>query len=72
MVAKMAEGLCEGAAGNMAKAQEICNELIDFLARTEDEYMPDLDFLLLIRRLRMMFGITNSIFSPITVNTNLK
>lgn len=65
MISQMAKGLCEGAAGDMNKAQETCTELIDFLARTEDEYMPDLDFVLLMRRLRMLFGITNSIFAPI-------
>lgn len=62
---QLAEALCDGAAGDMERAQEKCFALIDYLARTEDEYMPELDFLLLVRRLRMMFGITDSIFAPV-------
>lgn len=72
MLELLSEGLCIGAKGDMAGAQAKCNELIDYLARTEDDYHPDLDFLLLIRRLRMMFGITNSIFAPVKENTKLE
>lgn len=63
-VLKLSKALCLGAKGNMKEAQNECAKLIDYLARREAEYMPHLDFFLLMRRLRMMFGITNSIFAP--------
>ena len=60
-----AEGLCAGAAGNMELAQDICLKLIDYLAKHEDEYLPHLDFGLIVRRLKVTFGFTGNIFESI-------
>ena len=60
-----AEGLCAGASGDMIKAQEICKNLMDYLAKHEDEYLPHLDFGLIIRRIKVTFGFTGNIFESI-------
>ncbi len=65
IASKFADGLCAGAAGDMIKAQEIGLELIDYLAKTEDEYLPHLDFGLLVRRIKVTFGFTANIFESI-------
>ena len=62
---KLAQGLCAGASGDMPKAQTIGLELIDYLAKTEDEYLPHLDFGLLVRRIKVTFGFTANIFESI-------
>jgi len=62
---KLAEGLCHGASGNMPAAQKTALELMDYLARNEDLFINDLDFGLIIRRIKVTFGFTNNIFESI-------
>ncbi len=66
-IAKMlAEGLLAGAEGDMKKAQDICRKIVKHLSETEDEYFGELDFMLLYRRLKLVFGFATHQFSPVT------
>lgn len=65
IISQIAEGLCAGASGDMKMAQDICRELVDYLAKHEDEYYAELDFGLLYRRLKVAFGFTDNQFASI-------
>jgi hypothetical protein len=62
---QIAEGLCAGAAGDMATAQNICRSLVRYLREIEDDYVYEFDFLLLYRRLKVMFGFTSTVYSSV-------
>ena len=65
MCMMLSEALVLGTSGDMLNAQKKVNELIDFLARREDDYAMHFDFMLYVRRLRLTFGITDSLFAPV-------
>ena len=62
---KIAEGLCAGAGGDMATAQNICRDIILMLRNFEDDYVYDFDFYLLYRRLKVTFGFASNVFSSV-------
>lgn len=62
---QLAEGLCAGAAGDMATAQNICRKLVKFLQEIEDDYVQEFDLHLLYRRLKVTFGFTSNVFSSV-------
>jgi hypothetical protein len=62
---KIAEGLCAGAGGDMATAQNICRDIIPMLRNFEDDYVYDFDFYLLYRRLKVTFGFASNVFSSV-------
>jgi len=61
----LSEAYVLGSEGKMGPSQKICTELIDYLARHEDDYLLHFDFMLYLRRLRLTFGITNDLFAPV-------
>ena len=65
ILSQLAEGLCLGAAGDMPSAREVGLKLIDYLARNEDTFVNDLDFGLIVRRIKVTFGFTSNIFESI-------
>ena len=62
---QLAEGLCAGAAGDMATAQNICRKLVKFLQEIEDDYVQEFDLHLLYRRLKVTFGFASNPFSSL-------
>ena len=61
----LAEALVLGSAGDIATAQEKAKEIIDYLARREDDYALHFEFFLYLKRIRFMFGLAEHIWAAL-------